>query len=147
MSSSHLEPTYIFIDAEHLRTYYGEFARVWFGNEGRINFQQIKNQAQAIRLFYYDSLDDRQKKGESEEEFRTRVEERRAEHADVRAVEGAHVKLGTVTGERRRQQKQVDILLAVDMMNHAVRQNMRRAVLLTGDQDFKPGRGGSLKSV
>jgi uncharacterized LabA/DUF88 family protein len=24
------------------------------------------------------------------------------------------------------------------MMNHAIRQNMRRAVLVTGDADFKP---------
>ncbi len=137
-SSSQLEPVYLFIDAEHLRTYYTEFARAWFGNEGQINFQQIKNRAQAVRLFYYDSLDERQRTDESEDEFRNRVEARKAEHAAVRAVSGAHVRLGTVTGARRRQQKQVDILLAVDMMNHAVRQNMRRAILLTGDQDFKP---------
>jgi uncharacterized LabA/DUF88 family protein len=135
---SPLEPVYLFIDAEHLRSYYTEFARAWFGNEGQMNFQQLKNQAGAIRLFYYDSLDDRQRRDESSEEFQRRVEARKAEHAAVRAVEGAHVRLGTVTGERRRQQKQVDILLAVDMMNHAVRQNMKTAVLITGDQDFKP---------
>lgn len=138
VSFSSLEPTYLFIDAEHLRTYYTEFARAWFGNEGQINFQQLKNQAGAIRLFYYDSLDERQRKDESEKEFQGRVEARKAEHAAVRSVDGAHVRLGTVTGERRRQQKQVDILLAVDMMNHAVRQNMKTAVLVTGDQDFKP---------
>lgn len=135
--SPHLEPVYLFIDAEHLRKYYSEFARAWFGNEGGINFRTIKSQAHAVRLFYYDALDERKGNKESEAEFKARVGARKSEHAAVRALDGAHVRLGTVVGERRRQ-KQVDILLAVEMMNHAVRQNMRRAVLLTGDQDFKP---------
>jgi uncharacterized LabA/DUF88 family protein len=138
MSQNLTEPTYLFIDAEHLRQYYSEFARAWFGGEGEITFQIIKNEAHALRMFYYDSLDDRRKSNESETEFTSRVEARRGEHASVRSVKGAHVRLGTVTGEKKRRQKQVDILLAVDMMSHAARQNMRRAVLLTGDQDFKP---------
>ncbi|MBA3765780.1 MAG: NYN domain-containing protein [Acidobacteria bacterium] len=132
------EPTYLFIDAEHLRQYYSEFAMGWFGEEGRINFDRIKSVAGALRLFYYDSLDEKRKPKESEADFEQRIKARQGEYADVRSVRGAHVRLGTVTGEKRRQQKQVDILLAVDMMNHAVRQNMKRAVLLTGDQDFKP---------
>jgi hypothetical protein len=39
---------------------------------------------------------------------------------------------------KNKRQKGVDILLAVDMMNHAVRQNMVSAILLSGDGDFQP---------
>lgn len=137
--SQHLtEPTYLFVDAEHLRQYHGEFTQAWFGEGAHTNFNQIKRRAIALRMFYYDSLDERQKPRETKAEFDLRLETRRTEHAAVRAVTGAHVRLGTVTGEKRRRQKQVDILLAVDMMNHAARQNMKKAVLLAGDQDFKP---------
>ena len=50
-----------------------------------------------------------------------------------------HLRLGKLTGTgREKRQKQVDILLAVDALNHAFRRNMGRVVLLTGDQDFTP---------
>ena len=39
---------------------------------------------------------------------------------------------------RNKRQKQVDILLAVDVMNHAARRNTSAVHLITGDQDFKP---------
>lgn len=35
-------------------------------------------------------------------------------------------------------QKGVDVLLAVDMMNHAINKNMGKAILLSGDGDFTP---------
>jgi hypothetical protein len=49
-----------------------------------------------------------------------------------------------MTGEKPKnaRQKQVDVHLAVDMINHAVRQNLKRASLLTGDLDFKPAIKG-----
>jgi hypothetical protein len=48
------------------------------------------------------------------------------------------VRLGSLTGQRKRRQKKVDILLAVEALDHAVRRNMDRAILLTGDRDFEP---------
>ncbi len=47
------------------------------------------------------------------------------------------MRLGTVTGKRRRQ-KEVDILLAVDMLTHGFNGSMGKAVLLAGDLDFRP---------
>jgi len=41
------------------------------------------------------------------------------------------------TGKRARQ-KEVDILIAVDMLTHSYRRNMNRVTLLAGDQDFRP---------
>ncbi len=135
-----LEPTYLFIDGGHLRRYYAEGVREWFGNDGEINYAVLKNQWQAFKLFYYDCLDDVRRDGESESDYQERVSNQQAQFDVIRSVVGAHVRLGSLTGrgEKRRRQKEVDILLTVDMMNHAIRQNMKRAVLLTGDRDFKP---------
>jgi uncharacterized LabA/DUF88 family protein len=83
---------------------------------------------------------DVRRNGESEDDFKARVNKQHEQFDLIRSVVGAHVRLGSLTGkgEKKRRQKEVDILLTVDMMNHAIRQNMRRAVLLTGDRDFKP---------
>ncbi|MGH9429290.1 MAG: NYN domain-containing protein [Terriglobia bacterium] len=35
-------------------------------------------------------------------------------------------------------QKRVDILLALDMVNHAIQRNMAKALLIAGDDDFVP---------
>ena len=72
-------------------------------------------------------------------EFEEGKQKQEMELNRIRKVYGTHVRLGSLTGiEKKRRQKEVDILLAVDMMNHAVRQNMTRAVLLSGERDFKP---------
>jgi len=49
------------------------------------------------------------------------------------------VRLGSVTGRAGKiRQKEVDVLLAVDMLEHSFRKNMENAVLLAGDRDFVP---------
>ena len=40
--------------------------------------------------------------------------------------------------QKNRGQKEVDVMLAVQMMEHAFRGNMNKAVLLSGDLDFRP---------
>ena len=40
--------------------------------------------------------------------------------------------------KRKREQKAVDVQLAVDALEHAARSNMTMAILLTGDLDFEP---------
>jgi NYN domain len=61
--------------------------------------------------------------------------------AAIRRVSGSHVRFGTLKGKSNKKparQKEVDILLAVDMMNHAIRKNMNEAILLAGDLDYLP---------
>jgi hypothetical protein len=53
-------------------------------------------------------------------------------------LNGFFVRLGSLTGQRNRRQKKVDILLAVEALDHSVRRNMDKAILLTGDRDFEP---------
>jgi uncharacterized LabA/DUF88 family protein len=139
-ADTYLEPAYLFIDAGHLRQYYSSAVTDWFGGPGEIDYSGLKRKVGAFKLFYYDCRDEIQRPNESEDDLKGRIEEQERGFDKIRSIVGAHVRLGVLAGkrQRRRRQKGVDILLAVDMMNHAIRQNMRRTVLLSGDADFKP---------
>lgn len=134
--------TYLFIDGRHLRKHYQETVQQWFGSEGEIDFRQIKDGflgGGIARCFYYDALADEQQQGESEQDFDARLEKEEAVFNGIEDLDGYFVRLGSMTGlKRNRRQKKVDILLAVEALDHAVRRNMDRAILLTGDRDFEP---------
>jgi uncharacterized LabA/DUF88 family protein len=133
------EPTYLFIDGGHLRRNYTDTVRRWFGSDGEIRIDTVKTTFSAHKCFYYDSIDDIPHDGERLADCEARVRKQEEVFNRIQSIYGTHVRLGSMTGTRKnKRQKQVDILLAVDVMNHAARRNMGRAVLLTGDQDFKP---------
>lgn len=48
--------TYLFIDGGHLQRYYAESVREWFGADGEIDFQTVKQNLGAYKCFYYDCL-------------------------------------------------------------------------------------------
>jgi hypothetical protein len=127
---------YLFVDAGHLR-YYRDTMRDWFGEEPDLEYGTLK--ANAFKCFHYDCLDDLPRSGEGDPDRQTRIAMQEAEFSRIRSIPGTHVRLGSLTGsDKNRRQKEVDIQLAVDMLNHAVRHNMKYAVLLSGDRDFKP---------
>jgi len=135
--------TYLFIDGGHLRTNYNNSVRQWFGTNGEINFTELKESLRGggisiERCFYYDAIEDERRNGESEVEFKVRVENDEAFFNRIEELNGFFVRLGSLSGQRNRRQKKVDILLAVEALDHAVRRNMERAILLTGDRDFEP---------
>ena len=134
------EPAYLFVDAGHIRECYNLAILEWFGRDSEPDYAKLKARVGAFKLFYYDCADQIQRANESDKAFRSRVEQQHQQFDEIRSIVGAHVRLGSLAGssQKKRRQKGVDILLAVDMMNHAIRQNMRRAVLVSGDADFKP---------
>jgi hypothetical protein len=91
------------------------------------------------RVFYYDCLHDIPRVDETEAELNVRVQEQKAFFDRVQSLPGFHVRLGSLSGSSRKlRQKEVDILLAVEMLEHAFRKNMTSATLLAGDLDFAP---------
>jgi len=136
--------TYLFIDGGYLRRNYTDSVRSWFREAGEIDFRAVKGGlAQAgrggiERCFYYDALEDEQREGETEEDFKLRISQDEMFFNKIEELAGYFVRLGSLTGHRNRRQKKVDILLAVEALDHAVRRNMDRAILLTGDRDFEP---------
>jgi hypothetical protein len=140
--------TYIFIDGGYLRRQHADATKEWFGGEAVISFplviERLKTLSGAmgfiiidnpdripdVRSFYYDCFDEERKTTETESEYKVRLEEENARLQDIRKVEECHIRLGALKGTKRRQQKEVDVLIAVDMMSHAARRNMTKAVLV-----------------
>ncbi len=134
------QPTkYLFVDAGHLRANFERVTQLWCGSVGELEPNQLRSAFGVQKVFYYDSIDDVPRTGESDTDYTARVEKQERFFREVSSVFATHVRLGSITGTgKKRRQKEVDILIAVDAMNHAVRQNMDHVILLTGDRDFTP---------
>lgn len=131
--------TYLFVDGSNFRQYFNELTQKWFSQEVEFDFKIIKDRFQAEKAFYYDCVDDIKTSNETQQDFEKRVELQENKLNKIREVEGCHVQLGSLSGKgKKKRQKEVDVLLAVQMMEHALRGNMRKAVLLSGDKDFRP---------
>jgi hypothetical protein len=129
---------YLFIDGGYVRQIYRAAMKTVFGADGELSVRRIVDYANTFRTYYYDCLDETQKDGESSAEFAARVAAQQAYHSQLRSLPAVHVQLGQLKGVRPRRQKEVDVLLAVDMLTHGFNRNMARAILLSGDLDFRP---------
>ena len=138
---------YFFIDGGYVRKKYANAMSRVFGIENsepdiaRLQTWCYGRVANAVprRFFYYDCLDDIKKDSETEDEFKRRVGHQEAVFKSLQSLPGFHVRLGSLTGIRKKmRQKKVDVLLAVEMLDNAFRKNMDIAVLLAGDSDFTP---------
>jgi uncharacterized LabA/DUF88 family protein len=133
------DQTYLFIDGGHLDHYYIETMQKWSGTDGALDYVSIQAQLGASKCFYYNCVDDIKSDKEDDTAFHKRVASQEERFKTIQRVQNTHVRLGSMTGTRKnKRQKQVDILLAIEMLNHAARGNMSKAALVTGDQDFKP---------
>ena len=90
------------------------------------------------KIFYYDSPPPR-KTNQTDDEYSEAVESHKQFVIRLSGIDRFHVIQGDITGsDAKPRQKGVDVKLAVDMLTHAMRQNMTVATLLSGDLDFKP---------
>jgi uncharacterized LabA/DUF88 family protein len=138
---SQKQTTYLFVDGSNFRQYFNETTQKWFGQEVEFDFGKIKDFFKAEKAFYYDCINDIKNDQETDEEFEERVNEQEEKLNEICEVEGCHVFLGSLRRakkQKKRGQKEVDVMLAVQMMEHAFRGNMNKAVLLSGDLDFRP---------
>lgn len=132
--------SYLFVDGAYLRAIVAKWCEHWYGEPGGFNPDAIGPEHH--KVFYYDAgppVETATTAGvlalppsDSEELFER-----------LRARDGWHVSLGDSKrrgkGQQRHvQQKEVDVLLAVDMLTHAHRRNATSLALLAGDLDFRP---------
>lgn len=133
------ETIYLFVDGANFRQYFNETMKRWVGHEVEFEFAKIKEFFGAEKAFYYDCVDDVRGVDETSIDFDARVNEQEEKLNNIREIEGCHVYLGSLAGSgKKKRQKEVDVLLAIQMMEHAFRGNMQKAVLLSGDKDFRP---------
>jgi uncharacterized LabA/DUF88 family protein len=133
------DETYLFIDGKYLRDVHAKALRPIFGIAPDIDLLNLKKQANAQRVFFYDCMDEMKLADETDETFETRQQKQDAYFGSIRAGYGFHLRLGTLAGKRPKlRQKEVDVQLAVDMLTHGFSRNMVKAVLIAGDLDFRP---------
>lgn len=126
---------YTFVDGGYLRAkFHGAMLRA-FGTVPEIDFGMLRNFSRANRLFYYDcEVED----GTPSSEYQLWTER---QFTLVRKADTCRLKLGTLRRSGKKKpasQKEVDVLLSVDLLACAFRQNMQEAVLIAGDLDFRP---------
>src|SRR5687768_4134229 len=109
----------LFIDGAYLRQYYDEFMQTVYGETPPIAYSNIAIQVGANRSYYYDAIDYIQDSSESLDVYNKRLATLEAEHEYIDRLEGFHVRDGRVRQspkKRNREQKGVDVQLAVDAM-------------------------------
>ena len=137
-----MDQTYVFVDGAWLNQRYKTVATEFFDGNGQLDFAIIVEKLHGQRLFYYDCIDDEQSDSESEEEYKSRVALQKRYFELLDSVPRVHVRHGSLRGRKRRRgeprQKEIDILLAVEMLEAAYYRQMTKAVLIAGDLDFRP---------
>jgi uncharacterized LabA/DUF88 family protein len=140
LSSSYTGPqlvSYLFIDGAYLRNVIERLHTEVFTNaRPQLAHRQITGSH--TKVFYYD-CPPAKRQLETDEQHKARVDEQASLYDKLRELRGWHVYEGVVkrTGKQAKQ-KEVDILIAVDMLTHAHRRNMNTVSFLAGDQDFRP---------
>ena len=131
----------IFIDGAYLdNVLKEEFRNV------RIDYQalseRLSGESDILRTYYYDCPPYQGNPPTDEE--KERYASRRSFFTALERLPRYTVRLGRLgvrysrSGERRFEQKQVAILLGVDLVQLAAKQNIQEAILVTGDSDFIP---------
>ena len=132
---------YLFVDGGYFRARHAEALKSVFGESCDLQLGGLANifPKHVQRVFYYDCLNDIPKVDETEEQLKNRIEAQQKYFDEIQSYEGFHVRLGSLSGNSRKlRQKEVDILLSVDALDHAFRKNMAGIILIAGDLDFAP---------
>jgi uncharacterized LabA/DUF88 family protein len=129
----------IFIDGAYLSYVLKDFG------VPKVNFEalvkRITGSRELLRTYYYDCLPFQSQSPTRDES--ERFAKRQAFHAALTRIPRFQVRLGKLArrhenGIVRYEQKRVDILLAVDLVQLAAKRQITDAVLLAGDSDFLP---------
>jgi uncharacterized LabA/DUF88 family protein len=129
---------YLFLDGGCLRARVRSFSDSYCdGEELQINWWPPSRGF--TKVFYYDALPC-QRPNQPHEDFQTELASFEALHAKLATFDRFRVNEGDTRYRRGRgrEQKKVDVMIAVDMMIHTIRRNMSKATLLAGDADFAP---------
>lgn len=130
----------MFIDGAYLQKYFKENMLAFYGHVPQLQYEGL-SEFGCQRFYYYDAIDYTKGNDESDDAYKARVDTREETHDHINSLPGFHVREGNVRKSQRkknREQKGVDVQLAVDAMEHAARANLTHALLLTGDLDFEP---------
>jgi uncharacterized LabA/DUF88 family protein len=134
--------SYLFVDGEYLRKAFETSMKRFFVTAPPMDYRPLMALGASYqRGFYYDAIDYEPRSGETADQTKARIAERVQLHQHINSIPNFHVREGYVSTGRKpskRQQKAVDVQLAVDALENAAVKNMAYAALLLGDLDFQP---------
>lgn len=122
---------YVFIDGNYLARAYDAAMQPFFpeADSRNLDLTKLKEAMSASKAFYYDAID----------EDKLDAKQRRERLEVIGTLDGFHIREGSVsTRKKKKQQKQVDVRLAVECLTHAFNKNFWHVSLIAGDLDFKP---------
>lgn len=130
---------YVFIDGGYLAAFARRAGEQWFGKSAELDYSAVSRIFGGKRTFFYDCIPARTE-AESEADYEAKVAQKEALFDEIRRIPGWHVSEGIAKWRKKAgaTQKEVDILIAVDMLTHTYRKNMDSIVFIAGDQDFRP---------
>jgi uncharacterized LabA/DUF88 family protein len=129
---------YLFVDGAYFREVLENIGREFFGgDEPTVDFAKFGQPYS--KVFYYDCYAP-QKDDELDEDYRQRCAKQDEDYfRKLHLLDRWHVIKGVTAGKGdKARQKNVDVQIAVDMLTHSYRRNVRRMAFLAGDQDFAP---------
>lgn len=133
-----MDDTYLFVDYGYLKLAADDTMQRVFGCQSDLNFSTIKQAAKAKRAFLYYCTPEQQI-GETEAEYERRIEPTTKLFNEVSNLYAFHVRKGVLRGDgKRTRQKEIDVLIATDMLTHGFNKNMSKGILIAGDLDFRP---------
>lgn len=129
---------YLFIDGGSFRATMERFHKTFFpeADRPRVNYSRVGNGF--TKIFYYDCPPP-QGSQDTKAIYEQKLQDYEEAMQQLRSLDGWHVFEGVMKRKgRKATQKEVDVLIAVDMLTHTYRRNMHRLSFITGDQDFRP---------
>lgn len=132
---------FAYVDGAFLRDRASVAAQRLFGVSPELDVNQIRASLSVSRLYYYDCVEDAPRPDETEAAFNARTDAQRSLIARINEAPMCHVRLGTLKHQqqgRRITQKEVDVKIAVDVLAQATSRVIDKAILVTGDLDFRP---------
>jgi uncharacterized LabA/DUF88 family protein len=131
---------YLFIDGAFFESVFAPMVKHMFPGEDLFTAIDLGNLTRTYdRAFYYDALPAK-KPSESDSDWQARRDQKEALFNKLSISPNVHVRSGISRYRRRRgtEQKGVDILLAVEAMQHATLGNIDGACFMLSDLDFYP---------
>lgn len=128
---------YLFIDGAFLRSFIQDNLQIINRFEAAFSIDWSKIGHGYDRVLFYDAYPER-KDGQSEEAFQKEQHECESFFRFLSEIPNYNVRPALSRRGKRREQKGVDVLLAIECLMHAIRGNIDEAVVMTSDLDFFP---------
>ena len=132
---------YLFVDGASFEETIKQMTRSTLLGEDVIDLVDFRLMAGNYeRLFYYDSFP-AQKQNQTETEYEASIARKQRIFNKINASPRCHVRRAFSKYSsrfRRQEQKGVDVLMAIDVLQHTYQSNMDWAAIITSDLDFLP---------